>query len=207
MIGTCTDQNNKSDDTCHEWVAADFSDVDQIKACADFARKAEPDVLINNAGINEISPFVEVSQENFLLIQQVNVFAPFLICQSVIPAMKSKGWGRIVNLSSIWGKVSKKYRASYSTSKFAIDGMTLALAAEHSVDGIIANSIAPGFIDTELTRRILSETDIKSLVSSVPIGRLGQINEIASLVLWLTSEENTYLTGQNISIDGGFARV
>ena len=85
--------------------------------------------------------------------------------------------------------------------------MTLALAAEHSVDGIIANSIAPGFIDTELTRRILSETDIKSLVSSVPIGRLGQINEIASLVLWLTSEENTYLTGQNISIDGGFARV
>ena len=207
VIGTCTDQNNKSDDICQEWVTADFSDVDQIKACADFARKAEPDVLINNAGINEISPFVEVSQENFLLIQQVNVFAPFLICQSVIPAMKSKGWGRIVNLSSIWGKVSKKYRASYSTSKFAIDGMTLALAAEHSVDGIIANSIAPGFIDTELTRRILSETDIKSLVSSVPIGRLGQINEIASLVLWLTSEENTYLTGQNISIDGGFARV
>ena len=134
-------------------------------------------------------------------------FAPFLLCQAAVPAMKLKRWGRIVNISSIWGKISKEHRASYSASKFAIDGMTLALAAEHSVDGIIANSIAPGFIDTELTRRILSETDIKSLVSSVPIGRLGQINEIASLVLWLTSEENTYLTGQNISIDGGFSRV
>ena len=121
--------------------------------------------------------------------------------------MRRKGWGRIVNVSSIWGKISKEHRASYSTSKFAIDGMTLALAAEHSADGIIANSIAPGFVDTELTRRVLGETGIQSLVATVPARRLGQVDEIACLVLWLASEENTYLAGQNISIDGGFSRV
>jgi len=163
--------------------------------------------LVNNVGINKIAPFVEITQEEFLLIHQVNVLAPFLLCQSVIPAMKNKAWGRIVNISSIWGKIGKELRASYSASKFAIDGMTLALAAEHSKDGIVANSIAPGVIDTELTRNVLGEVGMKTMSSLVPSKRLGQVEEIARLVLWLTSEENTYLTGQNIAIDGGFSRV
>jgi NAD(P)-dependent dehydrogenase (short-subunit alcohol dehydrogenase family) len=121
--------------------------------------------------------------------------------------MKAKSWGRIVNVSSIWGKISKVHRAAYSASKFAIDGMTLALAAEHSSDGIIANSVAPGFIDTELTRRVLGEEGINSLVPTIPAGRLGRVEEIARLVLWLVSDENTYLAGQNIAIDGAFSRV
>ena len=207
VIGTRTGRNSETDDVCQEWVAADFYDIGQIKACADFVRHAEPDVMVNNAGINKIAPFVEIAQEDFLSIQQVNVFAPFLLCQAAIPAMKRKGWGRIVSVSSIWGKTSKEHRASYSTSKFAIDGMTLALAAEHSANGIIANCVAPGFIDTELTRRVLGEAGIQSLVSQVPVGRLGQVDEIARLVLWLASEENTYVAGQNIAIDGGFSRV
>lgn len=207
VIGTRTRKNYEPDEVCQEWVAADFADVGQIRACAEQVRRAEPDVLVNNAGINKIAPFVEISPDDFLSIQQVNVFAPFLLCQAALPAMKRKGWGRIVNVSSIWGKISKEHRASYSTSKFAIDGMTVALAAEHSADGIIANSIAPGFIDTELTRRVLGEAGIQSLVSNVPARRLGQVDEIARLVLWLASEENTYLAGQNIAMDGGFSRV
>jgi NAD(P)-dependent dehydrogenase (short-subunit alcohol dehydrogenase family) len=207
VIGTRTRDSSAADDACQEWVAADFADTAQIRACAGCLREAEPDVLVNNAGINKNAPFAEIAPEDFLLIQQVNVFAPFLLCQAAIPAMKRKGWGRIVNVSSIWGKISKEYRASYSTSKFAIDGMTLALAAEHTADGILANSIAPGIIDTELTRRVLGEAGIKSLVSGVPARRLGQADEIARLVLWLASAENTYLTGQNVAIDGGFSRV
>jgi 3-oxoacyl-[acyl-carrier protein] reductase len=85
--------------------------------------------------------------------------------------------------------------------------MTLALAAEHSADGIIANSVAPGFIDTDLTHRMLGEDEIRALVSKVPANRLGRVDEIARLVLWLASEENTFMVGQNIAIDGGFARV
>jgi 3-oxoacyl-[acyl-carrier protein] reductase len=207
VVGTHTGKNAEAADVCQEWFAADFSDVQQIRACADFLRRTEPDVLVNNAGTNKNAPFVEVAAEDFLLIQQVNLYAPFLLCQAAIPAMKKKGWGRIVNMSSIWGKISMEHRAAYSASKFALDGMTVALAAEHSADGILANSIAPGFFDTSLTRRILGEAGIQSLVAKVPMKRLGQVEEIARLVLWLASEENTFVAGQNIAIDGGFTRV
>jgi len=207
VVGTRTGRADEGNEFCQEWVQADFSDVAQIHACAARVREYQPDVLINNAGINKLAPFAHIDPNDFLLIQQVNVFAPFLLCQAAIPAMKAKNWGRIVNVSSIWGKISKVHRAAYSASKFAIDGMTLALAAEHTSDGIIANSIAPGIINTELTRRILGDHGIEALVSMIPAGRLGRVEEIASLVLWLASDENTYLSGQNIAIDGAFSRV
>lgn len=207
VIGTRTAAAGRDDTGCQQWVIADFSDVAQIHRCAQALREAAPDILVNNVGINKIAPFAEIDPADFLAIQQVNVLAPFLLCQAAIPAMKKNGWGRIVNVSSVWGKISKEYRASYSTSKFAIDGMTLALAAEHAADGILANSVAPGIIDTELTRRVLGDAGIAALVAKIPGGRLGKAEEIARLVLWLASEENTYLTGQNIAIDGGFSRV
>lgn len=207
VIGTCTDRRGIKDDVCHEWVAADFLEIQKIKNCADFIRKAKPDVLVNNAGINKIAPFVDVAVEDFAAIHQVNVLAPFLLCQASIPAMKKKGWGRIVNVSSIWGKIGKEQRAAYAASKFAIDGLTLALAAEHAVDGIVANSIAPGFIDTQLTRRVLGMAAMRALAFAVPARRLGKAEEVARAVLWLASEENTYIVGQNIAVDGGFSRV
>lgn len=192
---------------CNEYFQADFSDVNQIRACADFVRQSEPDVLVNNAGINKIAPFTEIDPDDFLNIQQVNVFAPFLLCQAAIPGMQRKGWGRIVNVSSIWGKISKEYRASYSASKFAIDGMTLSLAIEHGVDGIIANCVAPGFTDTELTRRVLGDEQIQRLVLNVPMRRMGSVEEVANFIVWLGGPDNNYITGQNIAIDGGFTRA
>jgi NAD(P)-dependent dehydrogenase (short-subunit alcohol dehydrogenase family) len=207
VIGTHTGANKEITDVCHEWVLSDFSDIQSIKGCAKYVRDAEPDILINNAGINKIAPFVDINPSDFLSIQQVNVFAPFMLCQAVVPAMKKKNWGRIVNISSIWGKVGKEHRASYSASKFALDGLTLALAAEHSVDGIIANSIAPGFIDTDLTRQVLGEEGMRTLALSVPARRVGGVEEVARFVLWLAGEENTYISGQSIAIDGGFSRV
>jgi 3-oxoacyl-[acyl-carrier protein] reductase len=206
VVGTATSSRN-ADDVCHEWISADFMIMDEIRACAEHVRRIAPDVLVNNAGINRIAPFVEISEKDFCAIQQVNVIAPFLLCQAAVPAMKERGRGHIVNVSSIWGKISKEFRASYSASKFALDGLTVALAAEHSVDGIVANSVAPGFVDTDLTRNVLGEAGIQTLISTVPARRLGQAREIANLVLWLASEENTYVSGQNIAIDGGFSRV
>lgn len=207
VAGTCTRKNNIQNNICDEWIVSDFKDMEQIKACTQRLREIEPDILINNAGINKIAPFIEIDPNDFSTIQQVNVLAPFMLCQAAVPSMKKNQWGRIINLSSVWGKISKEHRASYSSSKFALDGMTLALAAEHTKDGIIANCIAPGFFDTELTRDILGEEGMHSLASTVPIGRVGQIDEITRLILWLASEENTYLSGQNIAIDGGFTRV
>ena len=133
--------------------------------------------------------------------------APFILCQAVIPYMKQQNWGRIVNLTSIFGNISKEYRAPYSSSKFGLDGMTTALAAEVSEFGILANSVGPGFIDTDMTRNVLGEKGMSELKDKIPMKRLGQVDEIASLVSWLVSEENTYMSGQNLMIDGGFSRV
>ena len=121
--------------------------------------------------------------------------------------MKKKGWGRILNISSIWGIIGKEYRASYMASKFAIDGITLAIAAEYSKDGILANCLSPGFTDTQLTRNILGRDRINQLSEHIPIKRMAKTNEIAELALWLCSEKNSYVSGQNIPIDGGFSRV
>jgi len=207
VIGTRTGAASDVDPTCQEWLEAYFSDLQQLEACAARVRAAGPDILINNAGINKVAPFVGIDPQDFLRIQQVNVLAPLLLSQAVIPAMKSRGWGRIVNVSSIFGKVSRAQRASYSASKFALDGLTVALAAEHSSDGILVNSVAPGFIDTDLTRRVLGDAGIAAVLANVPIGRLGTVAEIARLIAWLAGPENTFICGQNIAIDGGFTRV
>lgn len=206
VIGTSIGSRD-GDGICHEWIAADFTDRMQIATCAARLKEISPDVLVNNAGINKTGPFTDVNAEEFLAIQLVNVFAPFTLCQAAIPGMAEKHWGRIVNISSVWGLISKAHRAAYSASKFAIDGLTVALAAEHTANGILANSVAPGFVDTELTRSILGAAGIEAIVATVPARRLGNPDEVAKLVLWLSSEENTFVAGQNIAIDGGFSRV
>jgi 3-oxoacyl-[acyl-carrier protein] reductase len=187
--------------------AVDFSDMAATTTFCTTVAEERFDILINCAGINKIAPFAEIDPDDFLRIQQVNVTAPFLLSRAVLPAMVQRGWGRIVTISSIWGKISKEQRGSYSTSKFAVDGMMSALAAEVAAQGILANCVAPGFIDTELTRRVLGEEGIAKLSQQVPVRRLGQPEEVAGFVCWLASQENSYISGQNLLIDGGFTRV
>ncbi len=187
--------------------AVDFTDLAATQFFAKAMAARQFDILVNNAGINRIAPFAEIADEDFLRIQQVNVTAPMLLCKALVPGMAQRGWGRIVNLSSIWGKVTKAWRGSYSTSKFAIDGMTAALAAEVASQGVLANCVAPGVIDTELTRNVLGEDGIRQLTEGIPARRMGRPEEIAAFIAWLCGPENTYISGQNIAIDGGFSRV
>ncbi|MCX7966165.1 MAG: SDR family oxidoreductase [Syntrophorhabdaceae bacterium] len=190
-----------------DYIKVDFLKHEEVEGFVKKVKTMNIDILINNAGINIISEFDKINIEDFNNIQQINLRVPFLLCQAVIPYMKKNNWGRIVNICSIFGKVSKEYRASYSASKFGLDGMTAALAAEVAKYGILANCISPGVIDTELTRKVLGEEGIKEIVSKIPIGRLGKPEEIAAFVVWLAGPENTYISGQNIAIDGGYTRV
>jgi 3-oxoacyl-[acyl-carrier protein] reductase len=190
-----------------EFRVADFDDLALTERFAAEAVDLAPDILINNAGINKIALFAEIDPADFDQIQRVNVRAPFLLCRAVVPAMCQRGWGRIVNISSIWGLISRERRGAYSASKFALDGMTAALAAEVTRDGVLANSVSPGFIDTELTRTVLGEDGIAELTTQVPARRLGSPAEVAALVAWLAGPENTYVSGQNLVIDGGFSRT
>lgn len=193
--------------TAFHYYAVDFTEPTSLQHFAQLLAEKKPDILINNAGINVIQAFQEISLVDFTRIYQVNVVAPFQLCRAVLPSMKDKQWGRIINISSILGHVSKAGRASYSASKFAIDGMTAALAAEVAEHGILANCVSPGFIETDLTRQILGAAGMQEIVKQIPMRRLGQPAEIAALVAWLASFENTYISGQNIVIDGGFVRV
>jgi len=165
------------------------------------------DIIINNAGINTNNHFEQIKLSDFDSILEVNLRSVFRLCQAVLPGMRERGWGRIVNIASIFSVISKEHRATYSASKFGLDGLTAGLAAEVAVDGVLANCVSPGFIETDLTRKNLGDAGIRELTARVPMRRLGQPAEVAALVAWLAGPENTFLSGQNIVIDGGFTRV
>ena len=121
--------------------------------------------------------------------------------------MLEKQWGRIINIASIWGVITKEKRSLYTSTKSALIGLTRTLAVELSASNILVNTVSPGFTETELTKTSLSQTERAALESNIPIGRFAQPNEIAQVVLFLASNSNTYLTGQNIVTDGGFTIV
>lgn len=182
----------------------DFSDAGALEAFAAEVGRLELSVLVNNAGINKVGPLAEYDPADFLRIQQVNVTAPFMLCRAVVPGMRQRRFGRIVNITSVWGVVSKAGRSAYSTSKFGLFGLTRALALEVAADNVLINCLAPGFVDTELTRRVLGEAGIREMMAQVPAGRLARPEEIARYVQFLASEENSYMTGQTLVVDGGF---
>lgn len=188
-------------------ITVDFDDYIAFNSFLNDISKIEIDILINCAGINYIESIVDYPIEKFDKIINVNLRAPFRIIQTVLPTMIKNKYGRIINITSIFSCVSKEYRAAYSASKFGLDGLTAAIAAEIAKYNILINSVSPGFIDTKLTRSILSEPEISKITNNIPIGRLGSPMEIAEFILWLSSEKNTYISGQNLIIDGGFVRV
>ncbi|MBI3320411.1 MAG: SDR family oxidoreductase [Candidatus Omnitrophica bacterium] len=186
------------------YLDCDFSDPTALEA---FTRKVAGlnlSILVNNAGINTVGPLESYDPENFSRIQQVNVTAPFRLCQAVVPGMRKRRFGRIVNITSIFGVVSKAGRCAYSASKFALLGLSRALALEVAAENVLVNCLAPGFVDTELTRGILGARGIAKMKRLIPMGRLARPEEIARAVRFLVSEENTYMTGQQVVVDGGF---
>jgi len=182
---------------------ADFSKNDDIYQMLN--NLPEIDICVNCAGINKINSLGNIQEKDFDKIMQVNVKAPFLISQYVSKFMKKRGKGKIVNIASIWGDKTIEERLCYTTSKSALIGMTKTLAVELAKDNIQVNTVSPGFTDTKLTRTILSDNQIKKLLSKVPMNRMANPYEIANIVVFLCSELNTYITGQNIIIDGGFS--
>lgn len=186
------------------YIHCDFSDPSALEAFAKDVAKLDLAVLVNNAGINKIGLVGSYDPADFARIYQVNVAAPFILCRAVLPSMRQRRYGRIVNITSIWGVVSKAGRSAYSASKFGLFGLSRALALEVAADNILVNCLAPGVVDTELTRGVLDEAGIADLVARIPLGRMAQPEEIARYVRFLASEENTYMTGQHIIVDGGF---
>lgn len=165
------------------------------------------DILINNAGVNKVALNTETTNADFDMLNDVNVKGPYVLCREISKLMKKNGYGKIVNITSIWSTITRPGRSLYTANKFAIAGLTKTLAIELAEYGILVNSVGPGFTLTELTAATNTPEELQKLKDIIPIKRMAQPVEIANLVLYLASELNSYLTGQNLIIDGGYTNV
>jgi 3-oxoacyl-[acyl-carrier protein] reductase len=163
------------------------------------------DILVNNAGINLIANSSEVSDKNIEDTIQINLIGPIRLIRGIIPSMIQNNYGRIVNISSIWSMVSKRGRLTYSASKAGLNSITKTLAVELASCNILVNAVAPGYINTELTKMNNTADQIEEIKKLIPLGRLAEPEEIAEVVYFLCSAANTYITGQVITADGGFS--
>lgn len=201
----------------HEWqrrmtsegyeVALYPLDVTDYDHCCSFISTVEQelgpiDILINNAGITRDAPLKRMLPQQWQAVLRTNLDSMFNMCQPVFEAMCSRGFGRIVNISSLNGEQGQFGQANYSAAKAGIYGFTKAIAKEGASKGVTVNAVSPGFIDTPMVRQI-PENVLNAIIAGVPVARLGQPEEISRAVAFLTAEDAGYITGTNISVNGG----
>jgi 3-oxoacyl-[acyl-carrier protein] reductase len=182
----------------------DVTSPESVKAgfARAIAEKTRVDVLVNNAGIARDALAMRMKQADWDLVLQLNLSGAFLCCQQVLPVMMRNRWGRIINISSVVGQAGSAGQANYAASKAGLIGMTKSIAQEMATRGITVNAIAPGYIETDMTRKLPEEVRAKYL-ASVPMGRIGQPADIAAAVKFLASEDAAYITGQVLAVNGG----
>ena len=187
-------------------VQADVAQADQVEAL--FAKATEAfgrlDILVNNAGITRDNLIVRISEEDFDAVLSTNLKGAFLCCKKAARLMMRQRWGRIVNLSSVVGLRGNAGQANYCASKAGVIGLTKSLARELSSRFVTVNAVAPGFIDTDMTR-VLSEDVKNAILSQVPLGTFGQAEDVARAVAFFAAETSGYITGQVLCVDGGMA--
>ena len=163
------------------------------------------DILVNNAGINIRKPMEKFTLEEWNTVLGTNLTSAFLLCRSFVPQMRGRGYGRIINLTSMMSHISIPGRAAYSASKAGLLGFTKALALELAPDGITAVAISPGPFETEMNTELLKDATINSqFLSRIPIGRWGRAEEVGKLALYLCSQDAAFITGTDVLIDGGW---
>jgi 3-oxoacyl-[acyl-carrier protein] reductase len=170
--------------------------LEQFKSVVD---DFKPCVLINNAGITKDNLFLRMSDEEWTDVLNTNLTGTFRVTKLVAKLMLKAKWGRIINISSISGIMGNPGQTNYSASKAGMDGFTRSLAKELGARNITVNSISPGFIETDMTKGLIDE----DLIEKIPLGRAGQVSDIASVALFLASENANYITGQTLVVDGG----
>jgi 3-oxoacyl-[acyl-carrier protein] reductase len=205
------DAEELAKDTCTRGSRAyshqvDVSAPDSVSALFDWIQRklGRCDALVNNAGIASTSPLVDVASAHWNSTFAVNVSGPLLMAQRAVRLMQERGHGRIVNIASISGIRASAGRAAYGTSKAAIIGLTRQMAIEFATNGITVNAVAPGPVDTPLTRDVHTDLTRQSYYRAIPMRRYGRPEEIASAVSFLCSDDASYITGHTIPVDGGY---
>lgn len=166
------------------------------------AEIGEVDILVNNAGITRDGQFRKMAKADWDAVIGTNLNSLFNVTKQVIDGMADRGWGRIINISSVNGQKGQFGQTNYSTAKAGIHGFTMALAQEVATKGVTVNTVSPGYVGTDMVRSIRPEV-LEKIVSGIPVKRLGEPSEIASIIAWIASEEGGYATGSDFSLNGG----
>ncbi len=174
-----------------------------LEMCAKIAAEVGPiDIVVNNAGITRDGVLHKMSFDDWNEVMRINLGGCFNMAKATFPGMRERGWGRIVNIGSINGQAGQYGQVNYAAAKSGIHGFTKALAQEGAKYGVTVNAIAPGYIDTDMVAAVPAPV-LEKIVAKIPVGRLGQADEIARGVAFLTSEEGAFVTGSTMSINGG----
>ncbi|HSY30084.1 MAG TPA: 3-ketoacyl-ACP reductase [Burkholderiaceae bacterium] len=166
------------------------------------AEIGQVDVLVNNAGITRDGQFRKMSKDDWDAVINTNLNSLFNVTKQVIDGMVERGWGRIINISSVNGQKGQFGQTNYSTAKAGLHGFTMALAQEVATKGVTVNTVSPGYIGTDMVKGIRPDV-LEKIVSGIPVKRLGEPEEIASIVAWIASDEGGYATGSDFSLNGG----
>ncbi len=187
-------------------VQADISDFNQAQSLIDATKEAfgKVDILVNNAGITKDTLIIRMTEEDFDKVIDVNLKGSFNCLKAVTPIMIKQKSGKIINMSSVVGVLGNPGQVNYCASKAGVIGMTKSLARELGSRNICVNAIAPGFIDTDMTK-VLSDDQKKAMLTQIPLKKLGDAKHIANVAAFLGSEQSDYITGQVIHVDGGMA--
>ncbi|HZZ36720.1 MAG TPA: acetoacetyl-CoA reductase [Caulobacteraceae bacterium] len=186
-------------------VPCDVADFDSgARAVAAVQEKLGPiDVLVNNAGITRDMTFRKMDKVNWDAVMRTNLDSLFNMSKQVVDAMAERGWGRVINMSSVNGSKGAFGQTNYSAAKAGVHGFTKALALEVAKKGVTVNTISPGYIGTRMVTAIPQEILDSKILPQIPVGRLGKPEEVAGLIIYLASEEAAFVTGANIAINGG----
>ncbi|MBC3830489.1 3-ketoacyl-ACP reductase [Undibacterium amnicola] len=180
------------------------SDWESTRAAFEKVRTeiGEVDVLVNNAGITRDGQFRKMSKADWDAVIDTNLNSLFNVTKQVIESMVDRGWGRIINISSVNGQKGQFGQTNYSTAKAGIHGFSMALAQEVATKGVTVNTVSPGYVGTDMVRAIRPDV-LEKIVAGIPVKRLAEPEEIASIVAWIASDEGGYATGSDFSINGG----
>jgi NAD(P)-dependent dehydrogenase (short-subunit alcohol dehydrogenase family) len=185
-----------------------LEDDQSVQAFCDEIRRTAPHILVNNAGVSNPQTWDQLDVKTFRATHQIDLVAPMAFCTAALPGMKRHKWGRFVGITALSGTyIGRKTRASIASAKAGLDALHSTLAADGAEHDILANCVAPGFTDTDVLPQLFTPEELTAIAESIPMKRLGKVEEIAALVAFLAGPSNTYITGQQIVIDGGYYRT
>jgi 3-oxoacyl-[acyl-carrier protein] reductase len=184
----------------------DLTDIEKLRHAAFEAKKTGlVDILVNNAGFDRPGATDKIDQQGFEEVMSIHVTVPLLLIQILLPDMRRAGWGRIINVSSVYGAIGGKGEVAYSTAKAGIIGLTKSVAKECGKDGVTVNAVLPGLIRTPTIEAFMAEKYKQEIIANTPLGRMAEPEEVAGVLAFLASDDASFITGAAVPVSGGWA--